>query len=152
VAFDAYARRAIPYVLIAVAGFALAFVVTYYFVLPDAPPQKVVTTTTDSTQRLLPVTEAPSLDEIMPDIEGPALPPDEPPEPIVAVTVPDLIGKDMWDAQETLHRLRLVVIIRHDTSSFEIPNTVVRQTPSAGQRLFPNDTVIVTISQFPPIR
>ncbi len=151
-AFAARIRRVIPYLFVVLGGFALAFIVTYLFVLPESQPD-AGPATPDSARVLRPAGKAPSMDEIMPEVQAPDLPPDEPPViPVVPIAVPDLTGKDMWEAQQMLDRMKLVVIIRRDTNSFELPNTVVRQTPPPGQRMFPNDTVIITISQFPPPR
>lgn len=152
-ALGSLTRRAFPYMLIACVMFALAFAVVYFFILPDAPPEDFASLS-DSTSVSSPRNpEAPAAEDIMPDVQAPALPPDEPPLlPIVPITMPNLVGKDMWEAQQILDKMRLIVVLRRDTSSFELPNTVVRQSPPSGQRMVQGDTVFVTISQFPPPR
>ncbi len=144
-------RSALLYVLTGIIGLALAYFVVAFFIIPDedgsANSTQSANLNPSKADSLLPVNPAPSVDEILPEVTG--QPVAEPPTSVVPVIIPNLVGKDLWDAQRLLDESQLVTIIRYDTSSFELPNTVVRQSPMAGQRMFRNDTVFVTISQFP---
>lgn len=141
---------ALLYVLTGIIGLALAYFVVAFFIIPDDGSGNVTQSANINQSKadtLLPVTPAPSVDDILPEVTGE--PVAEPPASVIPVIIPNLVGKDLWDAQRLLDESKLVTVIRYDTSSFELPNTVVRQSPMAGQRMFRNDTVFVTISQFP---
>jgi serine/threonine-protein kinase len=63
------------------------------------------------------------------------------------VTVPDVVGKDLTEARDTLERLGLTVVTKDDTTSTQNPNTVTAQDPKAGSRLKPGDTVTLKVAK-----
>lgn len=67
--------------------------------------------------------------------------------------VPDLVGRTIPDARSALEQigLRLGAIAR-DTSSIQLENSVMRQSPPAGSTVSAGATVGVVISRFPPPR
>lgn len=145
-------RRAFPYVVIGIGGFALAYLVIYIFVLPSkivppVPPPHVP----DSSGILLPIDTTVRLPETEPaplpvTVPMPAAPrPQEPP-----VDLPDLTGMALPDARSILNGLRVRTMVTHDTSSFQPPNTVLRQSPPGGTQLPADGTVTLTVSYFPP--
>jgi len=65
--------------------------------------------------------------------------------------VPDLTGRTVADARSTLEQLGLHVgALTRDTSSFQPENTVLSQSPSAGQIVGAGGHVGLRISIFPP--
>lgn len=134
-----------------IAGLILGLLLVNIYILPPAP---IVTAElgpppprTQPAQPVLPVTSEPSFEDIAPEYRGVPIP--DPPQNVRPTPLPTLVGRDLWDAQTLLNPLNLTIIVRKDTSSFELPNTVLRQTPSAGQRMFRGDTVYLTVSEFP---
>ncbi len=151
--FRALLRRAFPYMVIGIGGFALAYVVTFVFVLPakivPAAPQTTIPDT------------APSLRPIDTGIGQQIRPPVEPPEVSARITeqptidtvpilAPDLVGMTLPDARRVLNGLRLRAAVTRDTSSFQPPNTVLRQSPLADSLILVRGTVTLTVSYFPP--
>lgn len=67
-----------------------------------------------------------------------------------ALQLPDLTGRTMADARSTLEQLGLRVGgISRDTSSFQPENTVLSQSPAAGNLVPAGSRVDLRISQFP---
>ncbi|HEY8311035.1 MAG TPA: PASTA domain-containing protein [Gemmatimonadaceae bacterium] len=150
--FRARLRRAFPYIVIGIGGFALAYVVIFIFVLPSKivppAPQPFVP---DSSKILRPIDTG---------LAPPNAPPIEPPEvtaqivqppaddttPILA---PDLVGMALPDARGVLNGLRLRSTVSRDTSSFQPPNTVLRQSPAANAPIRVGQVVALTVSYFP---
>ncbi len=64
-AFAARIRRVIPYLFVVLGGFALAFIVTYLFVLPESQPD-AGPATPDSARVLRPAGKAPSMMMVSP--------------------------------------------------------------------------------------
>lgn len=73
-----------------------------------------------------------------------------PDEPSTRVSMPNLVGKGVEDAEATLKELgdfRISLEERHDA---EAPaETVISQTPKAGQKLMPGDIVTLAVSLGP---
>ena len=150
--FRALLRRAFPYIVIGIGGFALAYVVIFIFVLPSkivpsAPPPFVP----ESSKALVPIDTGISAQTIQPAAEPSPVPaqivPVPPPSPII---VPDLVGMSLPDARGVLDNLRLNAAVTRDTSSFEPPNTVLRQQPPPDSTIQVGATVTLTVSYFPP--
>jgi hypothetical protein len=150
VTFRALLRRAFPYIVIGIGGFALAYVVIFVFVLPTKivppAPQPYVP---DTSEVLRPIdTAIPSPSPEPPPISAriTAAPPvDETPIP-----APDLVGMSLPDARGVLNGFRLRATVTRDTSSFQPPNTVLRQSPPPDSLVFVGGTVTLTVSYFPP--
>ena len=150
--FRALLRRAFPYIVIGVGGFALAYVVIFIFVLPakivpSAPQPSVPSTMT---------TLAPIDTGLAPVIATPAEPPQvtaqiaEPPATdTIPILVPNLVGMSLPDARGVLNGLRLRAAVSQDTSSFQPPNTVISQSPLPDSLIVIGDTVLLTTSSFP---
>lgn len=69
-----------------------------------------------------------------------------------SLQVPDLTGRTVADARSTLEQLGLHLgDVSRDTSSFQPENTVLGQTPPAGQMIGAGGRVNLRISRFPPI-
>ena len=65
--------------------------------------------------------------------------------------VPDLTGRTVADAQSTLDQLGLHLgAVSRDTSSFQPENTVLSQSPAAGQAISAGGHVSLRVSRFPP--
>lgn len=150
--FRALLRRAFPYIVIGIGGFALAYVVILIFVLPakivPPPPPQPVTP-------VLPAALRP-IDTGTRSIPMPAEPAAvsariiQPPADTGPIMTPDLVGMELPDARGVLNNLRLRTIVTRDTSSFQPPNTVLRQTPDANSSIHVGESVTVTVSYFPP--
>ncbi|MEO8946558.1 MAG: PASTA domain-containing protein [Gemmatimonadaceae bacterium] len=152
--FRALLRRAFPYIVIGIGGFALAYVVIFIFVLPakvvPSAPQPY-----DSTSPKLsaPVDTGYSPPDVLPPIEPPAVAARIVPEsaatpaPIIA---PDLVGMSLPDARGVLNNLRLNTVVTRDTSSFQPPNTVISQSPPPDSLVPAGGIVTLTVSHFPP--
>jgi eukaryotic-like serine/threonine-protein kinase len=68
-----------------------------------------------------------------------------------ALQVPDLTGRTMVDARSTIEQLGLHLgAVTRDTSSFQPENTVLSQSPAAGQMIGAGGRVSLRISRFPP--
>jgi serine/threonine-protein kinase len=68
-----------------------------------------------------------------------------------SLQVPDLTGRTVADARSTLEQLGLHLgAVSRDTSSFQPENTVLSQTPAAGQLIGAGGRVNLRISRFPP--
>jgi hypothetical protein len=151
VKFRALLRRAFPYLVIAVAGFAIAYVVVFTFVLPTKlVPSKEQPYVPDTSELPLqgdtgvqplppPVTVAPPAGIYTPS-----------PAPI-PVDVPDLVGMALPDARGVLNTLQLNTAVERDTSSIQPPNTVIHQSPEAGAKVSAHGTVTLTASYFPSL-
>ncbi len=64
--------------------------------------------------------------------------------------VPDLTGRTIADARSTLEQLGLHLgSISRDTSSFQPENTVLSQSPAAGQAVGAGGSVSLRVSRFP---
>jgi serine/threonine-protein kinase len=69
-----------------------------------------------------------------------------------SLQVPDLTGRTVADARSTLEQLGLHLgDVSRDTSSFQPENTVLGQSPPAGQTIGAGGRVNLRISRFPPI-
>ncbi len=68
-----------------------------------------------------------------------------------SLQLPDLTGRTVADARSTLEQLGLHVgAISRDTSSFQPENTVLSQSPAAGNLVAAGARVNLRISRFPP--
>ena len=68
-----------------------------------------------------------------------------------SLQVPDLTGRTVADARSTLEQLGLHLgAVSRDTSSFQPENTVLSQSPAAGQMIGAAGRVNLRISRFPP--
>lgn len=147
-------RRAFPYLVIGIGGFALAYVIIFVFVLPSkiVPPAKQPYVP-DSSGILQPIDT--SVVHLPPDtgFQQATVPmgmPTETPQDLGPTNVPDLVGMALADARAVLNSYRLQASVRRDTSSFQPPNTVMSQSPEAGARIASGGTVTITVSYFPP--
>ena len=152
--FRALLRRAFPYIVIGIGGFALAYVVIFIFVLPakivPAAPQPYVP---DSSKTFAPIDTGVTAPSIQPATEPAPVPARIVPDTAAApapVIVPDLVGMSLPDARSVLDNLRLVTVVTRDTSSFDPPNTVIRQQPPPDSTVAGGGRVILTVSSFPP--
>lgn len=148
-------RRAFPYLVIGIGGFALAYVIIFVFVLPSKiVPPKREPYNPDTVSVLKPIDTTVSPPPFEPPVPQATVPMAVPPAQTsnVPVDAPDLEGMALADARAVLNSYRLQATVRRDTSSFEPPNTVLRQSPAAGTRLSPGGTVTLTVSYFPPNR
>lgn len=69
------------------------------------------------------------------------------------VQVPDLVGRAVPDARSALEQIGLRIgSVGRDTSSIQIENTVLRQSPPAGSTVSAGAPVGIVISRFPPPR
>lgn len=69
------------------------------------------------------------------------------------VQVPDLVGRTVPDARSALEQIGLRLgAIGRDTSSIQIENTVLRQSPPPGATVSAGGTVGIVTSRFPPPR
>lgn len=146
-------RRAFPYLVIGIGGFALAYVIIFVFVLPSkiVPPAKQPYVP-DSSGILQPIDT--SVVHLPPDtgFQQATVPmgmPTETPQDLGPTNVPDLVGMALADARAVLNSYRLQASVRRDTSSFQPPNTVMGQSPEAGARIASGGTVTITVSYFP---
>jgi serine/threonine-protein kinase len=138
-------RRVVPYLIIAVAGFSLAYVLMY-IVLERTSPAHVQP---EETSQQADNTTATPPDAATVPADTTPLPPPEPIQP-ATTDVPSVIGMSLDDARAVLADRALAVVVQHDTNSFQPPNTILRQTPEAGQILPVNSVVTLTASMFPP--
>ena len=70
-----------------------------------------------------------------------------------SVQVPDLVGRTVPDARSALEQIGLRLgNIGRDTSSIQIENTVLRQSPPAGATVSAGAGVGIVTSRFPPPR
>lgn len=68
------------------------------------------------------------------------------------LTVPDLVGRTLPDARSLLEQVGLRIGgVGRDTSSFQPENTILSQSPSAGQAVSAGGRINVTVSRFPPV-
>ncbi|MEO9019351.1 MAG: PASTA domain-containing protein [Gemmatimonadaceae bacterium] len=152
--FRALLRRAFPYIVIGVGGFALAYVVIFIFVLPakivPSPPQPTIPTTM--------TTLAPIDTGLAPVITPPIEPAhvtaaiaEAPAADTIPILVPNLVGMSLPDARGVLNGLRLRAAVSRDTSSFQPPNTVIRQSPLPDSLIVIGNTVLLTASYFPRV-
>ena len=144
-------RRAFPYLVIGIGGFALAYVIIFVFVLPSRIVPRAAPAYVPSTN--------PALQPIDTQPHAPA---DSTPifpagNGIAAHTggtrtlAPDLVGMSLPDARTILNSDRLRTIVQRDTSSLQPPNTVIRQIPAGGASLASDATVTLVVSMLPPI-
>lgn len=69
------------------------------------------------------------------------------------VQVPDLVGRTVPDARGALEQIGLRLgSVGRDTSSIQIENTVLRQSPPQGSTTSAGATVGIVVSRFPPPR
>jgi eukaryotic-like serine/threonine-protein kinase len=67
-----------------------------------------------------------------------------------SLQVPDLTGRSIADARSTLEQLGLHLgAVSRDTSSFQPENTVLSQSPEAGQAIGASGRVNLRVSRFP---
>ena len=146
-------RRAFPYLVIGIGGFALAYVIIFVFVLPSkiVPPPKQPYSP-DSANVLRPidtsVVQLPA-DTGLPEATVPMAAPQTAPADLGPTEVPDLVGMALSDARAVLDSYRLTTSVRRDTSSFQPPSTVLRQSPAPGTRISSGGSVTLTVSYFP---
>jgi len=149
----ALVRRAFPYLVVAVVGFAIAYVIIFVFVLPSKPGstrrQSLASDTlpVDVHAESAGILPAPNPISAPPNLVTPASPTSPAALP---VDVPDLTGMALADARGVLNTLHLNTAVRYDTSSIQPPNTVLRQSPAAGAKVPDLGTVTLTASKFPP--
>jgi hypothetical protein len=140
--------------VIGIGGFALAYVVVFVFVLPTKiVPPAPQPPATDSAQPSLQPIDTGATPAIQPPMEPPpvaATITESPSADTVPVPIPDLIGMSLRDARRTLDQLRLRAAVSRDTSSFQPPNTVIRQSPAPESMIRVDGTVMITVSYFPP--
>lgn len=68
------------------------------------------------------------------------------------VIAPDLVGRTLPDARSLLEQIGLRVGgVGRDTSSFQPENTILSQSPPAGQAVSAGGRINVTVSRFPPV-
>ena len=151
--FRAGLRRIVPYVVIVVTSFTLAYLVIY-IVLARTSPIHATDLARDT------ASAAAASDSVIAEADTP------PPLPSVAadttaltpenqitpttVEVPSVMGMSLDDARGVLADRHLAIVVRHDTNSFQPPNTILKQSPAAGQTVLSNSAVMVTASAFPP--
>lgn len=148
-------RRAFPYLVIGIGGFALAYIIIFVFVLPSKiVPAKRQPYNPDTVSVLQPIDTTVSPPPFEPPTPQATVPMAVPPAQASSVPsdVPDLVGMALADARAVLNSYRLQATVRRDTSSLQPPNTVLRQSPAAGTRLSPGGGVTLTVSYFPPGR
>lgn len=151
--FRARLRRAFPYIVVGIGGFALAYVVIFIFVLPsEIVPPAPAPYVPDSSRIIQPIDTG-----LLPPPGPPVEPPpvtarivEVPPSDTVPIPAPDLVGMSLPDARGVLNGLRLRSSVTRDTSSFQPPNTVLRQYPPADSMVAVGATVALTVSYFPP--
>lgn len=153
-------RRAFPYLVLGICGFALAYVIVFVFVLPSRilPPEQRPYVP-DSNAVLVSRPGAEDSADIRVDTGIAAAPiqraqsavSDAIPSPQQTgpVEAPDLVGMALPDARGVLNSMRLQIVVQHDTSSFQPPNTVLSQAPAAATLVQPDATITVTVSYFP---
>jgi hypothetical protein len=150
VTFRALLRRAFPYTVIGIGGFALAYVVIFVFVLPTKivpPPQPPYVP--DSSGILRPIdTGIPRPTPEPPPISARITA--APPVDATPILAPDLVGLSLPDARGVLNGYRLRTVVTRDTSSFQPPNTVLRQSPPPDSLIPVGGAVTLTVSYFPP--
>jgi hypothetical protein len=150
VTFRALLRRAFPYTVIGIGGFALAYVVIFVFVLPTKivpPPQPPYVP--DSSRILRPIdTAVPQPAPEPPPVSARIIA--APPVDATPILAPDLVGMSLPDARGVLNGYRLRTIVTRDTSSFQPPNTVLRQSPPPDSLIPVGGAVTLTVSYFPP--
>lgn len=146
--FRARLRRAFPYLVIGIGGFALAYILIFVFVLPSKlvppPPKPYVPDTAGVPQ---PIDTATLPQVVQPPAMGQTAPP---PEAAVPIEAPDLVGMALPDARAVLNGMHLRATVERDTSSLQPPGTVLRQSPAAGAKVRENGTITLTASYFPP--
>lgn len=142
-------RRAFPYLVIGIGGFALAYVLIYIFVLPSKIlPPAAQPYVPDSSRIFRPIDTAATVVAV-PAPSRPTIEMATPKAAPVPVQVPDLIGMALPDARGILNGLRLRTVVEHDTSSLQPPNTVLQQQPLSQATVPPSGTVTVTVSYLP---
>lgn len=68
------------------------------------------------------------------------------------VVAPDLRGRTLADARSMLEQIGLRVGgVGRDTSSFQPENTILSQSPPAGQAVSAGGRINVIVSRFPPV-
>ena len=143
-------RRAFPYLVIGIGGFALAYIVIFAFVLPSRivprPQPQYVPPVNPALQPIDTPMHAPA-DSV------PLFPSQAMSRVPTAATIiaPNLVGMSLPDARTTLNRYRVRTLVQRDTSSFQPPNTVLRQSPEPGDSLAPNASVTLFVSILPPV-
>lgn len=139
-------RRAFPYLVIAVVGFALAYIIILIFVLPTKiVPRKQAPYVRDTAPLIIPTDP----DAFQPTPNPVTVAPYIPPAAPIPTDVPHLVGMMLPDARGVLNTLRLNIIVQYDTSSIDTPNTVLRQSPLAGTTVSAHGVVTVTVSRLP---
>ena len=150
--FRALLRRAFPYIVIGIGGFALAYVVILIFVLPTkvvpSAPQPSAPASSPAFQPIdTAVTQPPPMPAEPPPVNARII---QPPRDTTPIITPDLVGMTLPDARGVLNNLRLRTVVTRDTSSFQPPNTVIRQDPAANSPITAGESVTLTVSYFPP--
>jgi hypothetical protein len=138
--------------VIGIGGFALAYVVIFVFVLPAKmvpPTQRPYVPDTPAVLRPIDTGTAPPEVPVEPSPVTDAI--SQPPAiDTTPIPAPDLVGMSLPDARRVLNSLRLRPIVTRDTSSFQPPNTVLRQSPAADSLVLVGASVTITASYFPP--
>ncbi|MGI8509262.1 MAG: PASTA domain-containing protein [Gemmatimonadaceae bacterium] len=142
-------RRAFPYLVIGIGGFALAYVLIYIFVLPSKIIPPAAQPYVPDSSRIFRTIDTTATALADPTPSQPTVAMATPKAAPVLVQVPDLIGMALPDARGILNGLRLRTVVERDTSSLQPPNTILRQLPLSQETVPPNGTVTVTVSYFP---
>ena len=151
--FRALLRRAFPYIVIGIGGFALAYVVILIFVLPTkivpSAPQPSAAPAPSPILRPIDtgVVQPPPMPAEPPPVTARLI---QPPRDTTPIITPDLVGMSLPDARGVLNNLRLRTVVTRDTSSLQPPNTVIRQNPAANLSIRVGESVTLTVSYFPP--
>jgi PASTA domain-containing protein len=151
--FRARLRRAFPYIVIGIGGFALAYVVVFVFVLPSRIVPRAPKPYVPDTAAVLRPIDTGIATPPGPPAEPPPVPAriiEAPPGDTLPIVTPNLVGMALPDARGVLNGLRLRSAVARDTSSFQPPNTVLRQSPDANSPISVGGTVMLTVSYFPP--
>lgn len=148
--YRAFVRRAFPYLVLAVGGFAVAYVVIFTFVLPSrvvpppgtpfVPDSSGIPRPIDTTLLPPPDTAVPAMQATVPIGAG----------TVVPVAVPDVVGMALPDARMVLNGVQLDATVQRDTSSLQPPETVLRQSPAPQMTVPPKTRVLLVVSYFPP--
>ncbi|MDQ2889372.1 MAG: PASTA domain-containing protein [Gemmatimonadota bacterium] len=144
-------RRAFPYLVIGIGGFALAYVVIFIFVLPSKiVPAAPVPYVPDSSNVLRPIDPATvSAPTVVAEPSPVTAQLVRPPDDNTPIPAPDLVGMSLPEARGLLNSLRLRSNVTRDTSSFQPPNTVLSQQPAADSLISVDGVVRLTVSYFP---
>ena len=144
-------RQSVPYLIVIVTSFAFAYLLIYIVLAQtspihasDAPRQ----TADDVAASDNAASDTPPPLPTVPADTTPMAP--ENSITPTTVEVPSVMGMSLDDARAILTDHHLAIVVRHDTNSFQPPNTILHQSPDAGQTVLTNSAVMLTASVFPP--